>query len=92
MPEALHFEPAINRPDLLPPTVIELLKNWQGSTLVQDILVTPIDPNFAGSTEFCEHYNIDPAAGANCVIVEAIRGENRTLAACLYIFPSKLTN
>ena len=83
MPEALHFEPAVNRPDLLPPGIIRLLKNWQGSNPVEDIWVTPIDPQYADSAKFCEHYGVDPQEGANCVIAVATRGENRTFAACL---------
>lgn len=83
MPEDLHFEPAVNRPDLLPPSVNELLKKWRGSTPVEEILVAPIDAEYADSAKFCEHYGVDPADGANCVIAVAVRGENRTFAACL---------
>jgi prolyl-tRNA editing enzyme YbaK/EbsC (Cys-tRNA(Pro) deacylase) len=83
MPQPLHFEPAINRPDLVPESIIELLKNWTGSTPVKEIWAAPINPDFADSAKFCEHYEVDPAAGANCVIVEAVRGAKRTLAACL---------
>lgn len=79
----LSLEPAINHPDLLPPPVVELLNNWTGSTPVEEILVAPIDPEFAGSAEFCEQYGVAPENGANCVIVEAVRGETHTLAACL---------
>ena len=47
MREDLHFEPAVNRPDLLPLGVNELLKDGSGSTPVEEILVTPIDPEYA---------------------------------------------
>jgi prolyl-tRNA editing enzyme YbaK/EbsC (Cys-tRNA(Pro) deacylase) len=83
MPGNLHFEPAVNRPDLLPPSINELLKNWRGSTPVNEILVTPIDAEYADSAKFCEHYGVDPKDGANCVVAVATRGENRTFAACL---------
>lgn len=83
MPENLQFEPAVSRPDLLPPGINELLKNWRGSTPVEEILVTPIDAEYADSAKFCEHYGVDPADGANCVVAVAVRGENRTFAACL---------
>jgi prolyl-tRNA editing enzyme YbaK/EbsC (Cys-tRNA(Pro) deacylase) len=83
MPEQLQFESALKRPDLLPPSIIELLGNWQGTTPVEDIWVTPIKPEFADSAIFCVQYGVDPDAGANCVIVEAVRGENRKFAACL---------
>jgi prolyl-tRNA editing enzyme YbaK/EbsC (Cys-tRNA(Pro) deacylase) len=83
MTEDLHFEPAIKRPDLIPSSTFEILQNWSGSTPVEEIWVTPINPEFADSTTFCEQYGVDPMKGANCVVVEAVRGENRTLAACL---------
>ena len=83
MSEKVQFEPAINRPDLLPPSINDLLKNWPGAVPVEEILVTPIDPEFADSAIFCEKYGVDPKDGANCVVVEASRGGNRTFAACL---------
>lgn len=83
MSEPLQFTPAIDRPDLLPASINDLLKNWPGTISVAEILVTPIDPDFAGSSEFCEKYGVDPKDGANCVIVEAVRGSSRTFAACL---------
>lgn len=81
--EQLQLEPAVNRPDLVPAGITELLKTWQGSIPASEVLVTPIDPEFAGSAEFCEKYQVPPERGANCVVVEAVRGESRFLAACL---------
>lgn len=83
MSEQLQFEPAVNRPDLLPESVNLLLKQWQGTIPVEDIWATPINPEYADSAQFCEQYGVNPHDGANCVIVEAVRGEHRTLAACL---------
>jgi prolyl-tRNA editing enzyme YbaK/EbsC (Cys-tRNA(Pro) deacylase) len=83
MTEDLQFEPAVNRTDLLPQSINELLKNWRGATPVEEILVAPIDAEFADSAKFCEHYGVDPKDGANCVVAVATRGENRTFAACL---------
>lgn len=81
--QSLYFEPAVNRPDLVPTAITDLLNNWNGSTPVEEIQIAEIDPRFADSAKFCEHYGVDPAKGANCVIVEATRGGNRTFAACL---------
>jgi prolyl-tRNA editing enzyme YbaK/EbsC (Cys-tRNA(Pro) deacylase) len=83
MPVNLHFEPAVNRQDLLPTGINELLKHWRGSTPVEEIWVTPIDTEYADSAKFCEHYGVDPKDGANCVVAVATRGETRTFAACL---------
>lgn len=79
----LTFESIINRFDLVAPPVKKIAENWQGNTPVEDIWVTEIDPKYMGGIELCEHYGISQNEGANCVVVEAIRGENKTLVACL---------
>ncbi|MBI4122282.1 MAG: hypothetical protein HY461_03040 [Parcubacteria group bacterium] len=79
----LQFKPALDRPDLLAQTVKKCLETWKGSTPVQKIFVTEIDPQFMGGAELCAHYGIAPTDGANCVVVEAIRGPKKTFAACL---------
>jgi len=79
----LNFEPIINRFDLVAPPVKKIAKNWQGNTPVEDIWVTEIDPKYMGGVELCEYYGVSQDEGANCVVVEAVRGENKTLAACL---------
>lgn len=83
MPESLNFAPAVKRPDLIPESTFNVLKNWRGSTAVEEILIAPINPEFADSLTFCMQYGVNPMDWANCVIVDAARGENRTLAACL---------
>jgi len=80
---SLNFLPAINNLHLLGPTVAEAIKSWTGSTPIEEILVAEIDPAFTGSAEFCDHYGIPHSEGSNCVIIEAVRGDQRTLAACV---------
>lgn len=70
---SLHFYPAIERLDLVSPTVASLLKNWQGSVPVEEIWVAEIDPSMSGGKDFCNHYSIPENVGANCVVVEGIR-------------------
>jgi prolyl-tRNA editing enzyme YbaK/EbsC (Cys-tRNA(Pro) deacylase) len=48
-----------------------------------DVLVSAIDPGLADTAAFCAHYEISMADGANCVIVQARRGERTWYAACL---------
>lgn len=81
--EQLQLEPVLYRPDLVPLSVINLLKAWRGSVPASEVLVAPIDAEFAGSAEFCEKYQVPSELGANCVVVEAVRGESRFLVACL---------
>lgn len=79
----LKFEPAVKRPDLVSSSITDLLKHWTASTPVEEILVAEIDPAFAGGNDFCSHYGISVGEGANCVVVEAVRGDEKTIAACI---------
>lgn len=81
--EKLQSEPVLSRPDLVPECVTNFLNSFSNNFSDDDVLVAPIDPDFAGSKEFCEKYSIPEELGANCVIVEAVRGDKRFLAACL---------
>lgn len=83
MHDSLHFQSAVNRLDLVSPSIVNLLHHWHGSTPVDEILVAEIDPAFAGGNDFCKQYNIPTTEGANCVIVESTRGDVSTIAACL---------
>ena len=47
------------------------------------MLVAAIDPSLADTAAFCERYEVAMADGANCVIVQARRGERTWFAACL---------
>lgn len=83
MIETLQFQTAIKHPNLVATSVTTLLQNWSNSVPVENIWVAEIDPTAAGGQDFCEKYGISNEAGANCVIVEAIRNKKRTLAACV---------
>lgn len=82
-PQNITFHTAMDRLDLVSPSVANFLRSWNSATSLSELLVAEIDPNYAGSTAFCEHYNVPLNEGVNCVIVEAIRGDKRTLAACV---------
>lgn len=79
----LIFEPALSRPELLSASIFEALNKWECSIPVTEILVAEINPDYADGKAFCDHYGVAFSEGANCVIIEAIRGANQTLAACL---------
>lgn len=78
----LDFTPALDSPELLAaPTAAAL-----GSASAADaagVLVSAIDPSVADTGAFCERYEISMADGANCVIVQARRGERTWYAACM---------
>jgi prolyl-tRNA editing enzyme YbaK/EbsC (Cys-tRNA(Pro) deacylase) len=50
-----------------------------------DVFAAAIDPELADTAGFCEHYGIGLDVSANCVVVEAKRGERVWYAACLVL-------
>ena len=81
----LEFVPALARPDLLAAPTAEALAATEAESTVDaaGALVAEIDPNLADTAAFCEHYEISMGDGANCVVVQARRGERTWYAACL---------
>ncbi|WP_448002098.1 YbaK/EbsC family protein [Agromyces bauzanensis] len=86
----LDFEPALDSPVLLAaPTAAALetaaarATDAASETDAAGVLVAAIDPAVADTAAFCERYEISMADGANCVIVQARRGERTWYAACL---------
>ena len=78
----LEFALAGERLDLLS----EPTRNSIQSMLAgDDVFVAPIDPALSDTKAFCEKYEIGMEAAANCVVIEATRGEKRTLAACVVL-------
>jgi prolyl-tRNA editing enzyme YbaK/EbsC (Cys-tRNA(Pro) deacylase) len=70
----LQLIPFRERPDLMAESVFAALTSAT-SFLQAEIFVAEIDPNNMGGDEFCAAYDVDPRNGANCVILEARRGE-----------------
>jgi prolyl-tRNA editing enzyme YbaK/EbsC (Cys-tRNA(Pro) deacylase) len=81
----LDFVPALARPDLLAAPTAEVLAATDAEAAVDaaGALVAEIDPGLADTAAFCGHYEISMADGANCVVVQARRGERTWYAACL---------
>jgi prolyl-tRNA editing enzyme YbaK/EbsC (Cys-tRNA(Pro) deacylase) len=75
----LQWVPAGERPDLLAPPVAAAIP------LVPGARVAPIDAALADTAAFCAAYDVAPEASANCVVVEARRGEVTTLAAVMVL-------
>jgi prolyl-tRNA editing enzyme YbaK/EbsC (Cys-tRNA(Pro) deacylase) len=51
--------------------------------------VCAIDPGLADTAAFCEHYDVGLDISANCVVVEARRGDRTWYAACLVLATSR---
>ncbi|MDO8451810.1 MAG: YbaK/EbsC family protein [bacterium] len=52
---------------------------------VEGVGVAEIDPTLSDTAGFCENYKVAPEQAANCVIIEAKRGESRQLVACVIL-------
>lgn len=51
----------------------------------EDIGIAEINAEFSDTASFCKEYNVLPEQCANCVVIEAKRGENKQLAACVIL-------
>jgi prolyl-tRNA editing enzyme YbaK/EbsC (Cys-tRNA(Pro) deacylase) len=81
----LDFTPALDSPALLARPTAAALESADATSAADAaaVLVAAIDPAVADTAAFCERYEISMADGANCVIVQARRGERTWYAACL---------
>ncbi|HSX01865.1 MAG TPA: YbaK/EbsC family protein [Candidatus Saccharimonadia bacterium] len=77
----LTFQPTDQAKSLLGVPVDDCLKERGYS----DVWVSEIDPNLADTAAFCKQYEIDLDVSANCVIVEAKRGDRTWYAACVVL-------
>ena len=78
----LDFAPALGSRELLAAPTVAALEAMNPADAA-GVLVAAIDPTLADTAAFCAHYEIPMADGANCVIVQARRGERTWYAACL---------
>lgn len=75
---ALNFTPVAEAKTIVGAPVLETMRNHK-----LDLSVAKIDPKLSDTAAFCEQYQIDPQHAANCVIVEAKRGDIVKYAACI---------
>lgn len=72
--------PARTRPDLLAPAVVDALGGWDAV-----VEVTEIDPELADTAAFCNRYGVAADESANCVVIQAKRGSEQWLGACVVL-------
>lgn len=53
------------------------------NTSHEEIGVCEIDPEFSDTAQFCEAYGVLPQQAANCIVLEAKRGDRQWYAACI---------
>ena len=78
----LEISPALEHKDLLARVVIEGLGNLNNA---DKIGITEIDPEVSDTTAFCEHYQLELNQAANCIVLEAKRGDKVWYAACVVL-------
>ncbi|WP_156138583.1 YbaK/EbsC family protein [Microbacterium mangrovi] len=74
--------PVTDRPDLVAAPVARAVAGMPDAALVG---VAAIDAGLADTAAFCEAYGVDPADGANCVVVKGKRAGIVRYAACLVL-------
>ncbi|HEU4512666.1 MAG TPA: YbaK/EbsC family protein [Nocardioidaceae bacterium] len=72
--------PALDRPDLLAPSVADALRGWPGA---ENMSVAEIDPDLADTAALTEAYDLPLSASANCVVVSGRRAGEERIAACV---------
>lgn len=78
----LDWVPALERLDLLAPSVAEALGTWPHTS---EVLVAQIDPSVADTAALAEAHGVPLDASANCVVVAGRRGGEQRVAACLVL-------
>lgn len=76
----LRTVPALERPDLLAPPVVESLRGFAHADRVG---VVEIDPGLADTAALAQAYDLGLETGANCVVVAGRRDGTERVAACL---------
>lgn len=78
----LTFIPTSERSELLAKPVSEALSVLPNTNTVG---VAEIDSSLSDTAAFCEHYQVNMDQAANCVILEAKRGERVWYLACIVL-------
>lgn len=83
MEDSLNFKKVIDNKNLVAQSTYNCINNTFSDEEKNNILVTEINSEYMDGLKLCEHYNIDTKIGANCLICECKRGENKSYVALL---------
>ncbi|KQQ10030.1 hypothetical protein ASF46_02700 [Rathayibacter sp. Leaf296] len=78
--------PASEHPELLPEAVLAAAER---DGVLGDLGVVDIDPALSDTAATKEHYGLDDADLANCVVVAGSRGGEERIAACVVLADSR---
>jgi prolyl-tRNA editing enzyme YbaK/EbsC (Cys-tRNA(Pro) deacylase) len=79
-PGSLDWQPSFA--DLVAAPVAAALDGWART---DEVRAAPIDADLADTAQFCEHYGVELADSANCVVIAGKRGDTVTYAACVVL-------
>ncbi len=79
----LKFNDIEKNKNLIAESTYNCIKNTFSPEEQNNVLVAEINPEYMDGIKLCEHYNIDKKIGANCLICECKRGENKNYVALL---------
>ena len=83
MTNKLEFKKVVENKNLVAVSTYNCIKNIFSEEDMNEILVAEINPEYMDGIKLCAHYDIDIKTGANCLICECKRGENKSYAALL---------
>lgn len=76
---SLEFRPLGEHSDLVARPTAEMISKHQDL----EVEVVEINPELSDTAAFCDHYNVPIEMAANCIVLEASRGERKWFAVCL---------
>ena len=84
----IGWQPALERTDLLAEPVAAALRALEAASpeaadLARQAQVVPIDPSHSDTDALNAHYDLDPEATGNCVLVAGKRTGEERIAACV---------
>ena len=83
MNDTLNFKKIIEHENLVANSTYNCINNTFSAEEKNNILVAEINPEYMDGIKLCEHYNVDSKTGANCLICECKRGDNKSYVALL---------
>lgn len=83
MENTLNFKKVVDNKKLVAESTYNCIDSIFSEDGKNNILVAEINPEYMDGIKLCEHYNIDIKKGANCLICECKRGENKSYVALL---------
>lgn len=79
----LDFKKIVENKNLLAESTYNYIQDIYSDEEKNNILVAEINPEYMDGIKLCEYYGIDIKTGANCLICECKRGDNKSYAALI---------